>query len=184
MSCMIFGYPKEPCSDCIEWNGRKACTMNCGPSVPAAPTAALPAGFKVICSLCGESLEAETHFAKGQLKKKHPRCRACAPNKFQNLKDAGGASRKESRRAQYLRTLRNAGLIRDLRDQVKFELLPTQYGADGKLLERSVNYIADFVYVDEQGTTHVEDAKGMRTDVYRLKKKLMLSIHKIRIEEV
>jgi len=47
-------------------------------------------------------------------------------------------------------------------------------------------YIADFVYSDICGDrqTVVEDVKGVRTAVYRLKKKLMLACHGIEITEV
>ena len=36
---------------------------------------------------------------------------------------------------------------------------------------------------DKDGKTVVEDTKGMRTDVYRIKRKLMLHVHGIRITE-
>ena len=46
-------------------------------------------------------------------------------------------------------------------------------------------YIADFSYFDcDSGQITVEDAKGFKTPEYRLKKKLMLWIHGIRIKEV
>lgn len=174
---MYFGKRSKPCDDCVDGY----CTMNCGPAIPAPK---LPDDFKVICSVCGDALVAATNFSKGQLKKKHPRCRACAPNKFSNQKGTGRASNKETRRAQHLQTLLAAGLISDLREQVDFELIPAQRDEAGKLLERACDYRADFVYNDDQGKRHVEDAKGMRTDVYKLKRKLMLQVHKIRIEEV
>lgn len=156
--------------------------MNCGPAIPAPK---LPEGFRVICSVCGDALDAATQFSKGQLKKKHPRCRACAPNKFSNRKtESGHQSVKESKRARYLHSLLAAGIITDLREQVDYELIPAQRDAAGKLVEMACVYRADFVYTDDQGVLHVEDAKGMRTDVYKLKRKLMLSVHKIRIEEV
>nr|DAL18325.1 MAG TPA_asm: Endonuclease [Caudoviricetes sp.] len=44
-------------------------------------------------------------------------------------------------------------------------------------------YLADFVY--EKGSqTIVEDVKGMKTDVYKIKRKLMLYFHGIKIKEV
>lgn len=46
-------------------------------------------------------------------------------------------------------------------------------------------YEADFRYRDVlTGATVVEDAKGVRTPVYRLKKKLVEAIHGIAIQEV
>lgn len=86
-------------------------------------------------------------------------------------------SQKEAARWQELRLLERGGLITDLRLQVPFELIPKQPG------ERAVNYIADFVYT-ENGETVVEDAKGVRTQAYVLKRKLMLERHGIRIREV
>ena len=45
-------------------------------------------------------------------------------------------------------------------------------------------YVADFVYTDvETGETVVEDTKGFRTDVYKIKRKLMLKVHGIKIKE-
>ena len=76
-----------------------------------------------------------------------------------------------------LRILERAGKISDLKRQVKSELIPKQDG------ERACNYVADFVYIDADGNTVVEDTKGVRTDAYRIKKKLMLWVHGIRIKE-
>lgn len=93
-------------------------------------------------------------------------------------------SKKEAARWQELKLLERAHEISNLRRQVVYELLPNQYSADGKkLLERAVRYVADFVY-EENGKTVVEDAKGVRTVAYILKRKLMLFIHGIRIKEV
>ena len=75
-----------------------------------------------------------------------------------------------------LRLLERAGAIKDLKRQVKFELIP-RIGE-----ERSCNYIADFTYM-ENGELVVEDCKGFKTDVYKIKKKLMLMEHGIRIKE-
>ena len=86
-------------------------------------------------------------------------------------------SKKESARYAELKLLARSGLIQNLRLQVPYELIPKQPG------ERAVKYIADFVYT-ENGETVVEDVKGVRTDVYRLKKKLMLKVHGLRIKEV
>ena len=46
------------------------------------------------------------------------------------------------------------------------------------------NYIADFRFVDyRDNSTVVMDVKGMKTQVYRLKKKLMKACHNIEIFE-
>lgn len=91
-------------------------------------------------------------------------------------------SRKEYRRFCELRLLEKAGEVADLRCQVRFELLPAQR-IDGKVVERSVTYIADFTYT-ENGQTVVEDTKGIRTKEYILKRKMMLFFHGIVIKEV
>lgn len=76
-----------------------------------------------------------------------------------------------------LRIMERAGKISDLQRQVKYELIPKQKG------ERACTYLADFVYKDSDGNTVVEDTKGVRTDAYRIKRKLMLWVHGIRIKE-
>ena len=91
------------------------------------------------------------------------------------------ASIKEARRYQELKLLLRAGAISDLRLQVPYELIPAQY-INGKCVERAVKYIADFVYI-ENGKEVVEDAKGVRTDTYKIKKKLMLYVYGIRLKE-
>ena len=80
---------------------------------------------------------------------------------------------------------RRAGLISNLREQVRFELIPTQRDAAGKLIERAVHYVADFVYTDnETGQPVVEDVKGVRTKEYIIKRKLMHYVHGIALREV
>lgn len=78
--------------------------------------------------------------------------------------------------------LERAGAIQNLQYQVKFELLPSQR-ISGKVVERPVSYIADFVY-EQDGLKIVEDTKGMKTKDYIIKRKLMLWIHGIPIKEV
>lgn len=74
------------------------------------------------------------------------------------------------------------GQIRNLREQVKFTLIPSQR-VDGKVVERAVTYTADFVYDDKTGKTIVEDSKGFRTQQYIIRRKLMLFLHGIRVLE-
>ena len=71
----------------------------------------------------------------------------------------------------------------DLKMQVEYELIPRLTLPDGHIQRKTV-YKADFTYKDRTGKTHVVDAKGIKTDVYKLKKKLMYAVHKIVIEEV
>lgn len=91
---------------------------------------------------------------------------------------------KEFHRWGCLRLLERAGRISDLKRQVKYVLVPAQRDQTGKVVERELSYIADFEYIDlDKGVKVVEDTKGFKTEVYRLKKKLMLWVHGIRIKE-
>lgn len=89
---------------------------------------------------------------------------------------------KECQRYCELKLMQRAGVISDLQMQVSFELIPSQR-IDGKVVERAVNYIADFVY-QQNGLKVVEDTKGYKTPEYIIKRKLMLCIHGIRIREI
>lgn len=91
----------------------------------------------------------------------------------------------ESRRFAELSRLQRLGVIADLRRQVSYELIPAQYGEDGKLLERAVTYKADFTYCKD-GKLVVEDvkSKATKTDSYIIKRKLVLYVHKIKLVEI
>ena len=93
-------------------------------------------------------------------------------------------SKKEANRYQELKLMQRAGIIRDLQRQVKYVLIPSQKGDDGRVIERPCTYIADFVYIDEKGKTVVEDTKGYRTNDFKIKRKLMLYIHGVKINEI
>lgn len=100
-------------------------------------------------------------------------------SKYRNVKtEVDGivfASGHEALRYGELKMLEQAGEIDELSLQVPFRL-----DVDGVHI---CNYVADFVYRDKQGRQVVEDAKGMRTEKYQLKKKLMLACHQIEILE-
>ena len=93
-------------------------------------------------------------------------------------------SKHEATRWIELRYMERTKLIKNLRRQVPFVLIPAQR-INGKVAERECKYIADFVY-EENGQTVVEDAKSpaTRTDAYKIKKKLMLKNYSIAIKEV
>lgn len=74
--------------------------------------------------------------------------------------------------------------IESLERQVRFELLPAQRGADGKVAERRVDYVADFVAKLKDGGLAAIDVKGFKTPEYVIKRKLMLYRHGIRIIEL
>lgn len=103
-------------------------------------------------------------------------------------------SKKELSRYLQLLDLQEQGDIHSLARQVEFELIPTQREPDtinkrgkikkGKTLERSVKYIADFVYITKNNEYIVEDVKGIRTKEYIIKRKLMLYLLKIKIKEI
>lgn len=102
-------------------------------------------------------------------------------------------SKKEANRYCELKLLERAGRITNLELQKPFELIPTQREPEtmtktgkvkqGKVIEQSVKYIADFVYT-ENGKTVVEDTKGYKTKDYIIKRKLMLYVYGIKIKEV
>ena len=106
-------------------------------------------------------------------------------------------SKKEADRYCELKILERAGEIKCLMLQKDFLLIPAQYemieryGKNGqrlkdekKLIERQCTYRADFTYIDKDGSTIVEDVKGIKTPEYKIKRKLMLYFHGIKIKEV
>jgi hypothetical protein len=95
-------------------------------------------------------------------------------------------SKREATRYTELHALETLGLIQNLQRQKRYLLIPSQKDPDtGKTLERPCYYVADFVYtVAKTGEVVVEDVKGVRTPVYKIKKKLMLERYGIRIKEV
>lgn len=120
-------------------------------------------------------------------------------SKYRNNKITLGGETYDSMKEYYryldLVLMQQAGEIKELRRQVKYILIPAQREPDtigsrggrkkGKLIEREVAYIADFVYIDvSSGETVVEDTKGMRTTDYIIKRKMMLYFHHIKIKEV
>lgn len=85
-------------------------------------------------------------------------------------------SQREAQRWQELRLLERAGEIARLARQTRWALR-----VNGVLVG---SYVDDFDYINATGRFVVEDAKGVRTPVYRLKRKLMQAIHGIDIVEV
>lgn len=107
-------------------------------------------------------------------------------------------SKKEYQRYCELKVLEAAGEITELRRQVKYIIIPAQREPDrtgarggkirGKVIEREAAYIADFVYLDRDGKTVVEDVKGYRDGqayaLFVIKRKLMLERYGIRVKEL
>ncbi len=85
------------------------------------------------------------------------------------------ASKKEARRYQELKLLQKAKKIHMLELQPKFPIVINKV--------KVCTYIADFEYM-ENGFRIIEDVKGMKTPVYRLKKKLVQAVYGIEVKEI
>nr|DAP25343.1 MAG TPA: Endonuclease [Caudoviricetes sp.] len=99
-------------------------------------------------------------------------------SKYHNKKVKGFDSAKEWRRNQELETLQRAGEISELNRQVPFTLMPSYTISDettkqGFRTIREIRYIADFTYRLKNGKRIIEDVKGMQTDVFKIKRKLL-----------
>jgi hypothetical protein len=86
------------------------------------------------------------------------------------------SSKKESKRYADLKLLEKAGKIKNLHLQPVIPLPVKE--------EMICRYVADFGYWDnEKNVDILEDCKGCKTPVYRLKKKLVKAIYGIEILE-
>lgn len=78
-------------------------------------------------------------------------------------------SKWEAERYLYIKSLERAGTVKDLELQVRFNLVVNE--------QKICAYIADFRYKreDKEGVWQeiIEDAKGVETPEFKLKKKLM-----------
>lgn len=83
------------------------------------------------------------------------------------------ASKLEGTRYLQLKMLRNGGVITGFRMQVPYVIEVNGH--------RICEYRADFVIDWPDGTTTVEDTKGVETPDFKLKKKLMLAVHGIEV---
>ena len=79
-------------------------------------------------------------------------------------------SQKEAEYYCKLKSLKQAGEIKDFGLQPRYELQPA-FEKNGKKY-RAITYIADFVIVNNDGTTEVVDVKGVETQVFKIKQKL------------
>ena len=90
-------------------------------------------------------------------------------------------SAAEANRYKILKLLERSGHIKELKLQVPYIFYCiSEPSLDCK---KMFTYYADFVYV-ENGHTIIEDVKGIKTPVYRLKKKLIEAYYLITITEV
>lgn len=108
-------------------------------------------------------------------------------SKYKNVKVDGFDSKKEARFNATLEALRFAAdpaeRVVNIERQVRYLLIPSQQ-EKGRVIERPATYIADFRVTRADGSVTVYDVKGMKTDAYVLKRKLMLMVHGIRVQEV
>jgi hypothetical protein len=79
-------------------------------------------------------------------------------------------SKFEGRYYCELKLRKKSGEIRDFQVKPKYELLPK----NGKY--RAVTYIADFLVIGKDGAEQIIDCKGMKTEAFKLKQKMMFSI--------
>lgn len=111
------------------------------------------------------------------------RAASAKPSKYRNHKTMVDGftfdSKREAMRWLDLRSMHKAGAILDLQRQVRFEIV-----IGGTLV---CAYVADFAYWEKQHFGGwewiVEDAKGLKTDVYKVKRKLMRAVYGIEIRE-
>lgn len=84
------------------------------------------------------------------------------------------ASKREAAISGELQLLEKAGEITELRRQVPFVLIPK----DGK--DRAVKYVADFTWY-EHDVFVAADVKGQILPMFKLKARLLLHTHGIRV---
>jgi len=104
-------------------------------------------------------------------------------NKYRNKKVVVDGikfdSQKEAKRYRELILLERAGQIRSLKLQPRFklEILGVKIKYDSG---RQVQYVADFMYTTADHRHVIEDCKGFRTPLYKLKRAIMQAMgHRI-----
>jgi hypothetical protein len=91
-------------------------------------------------------------------------------------------SKKEGAHYYKLKDQLAAGKISNLTLQPKFDIAQSVI-LDGTK-RRIRYYIADFSYIDSAGKLVVEDVKGFKTEMYKLKRHLVKEIHGIEVVEI
>lgn len=86
------------------------------------------------------------------------------------------ASKREAHRAWELDMLKRAGVITSWLPQPEFKIVHNEV--------KICSYFADFKVFYPNGSVEYEDVKGMRTDVFILKKKLVKAFYNIEIKEI
>ena len=97
-------------------------------------------------------------------------------NKYNAVKETTGGIRfdssREAKRYCKLKIQEHCGFISDLKTQVEYILLDAFEYKGEKI--RKLSYFADFEY-KKDGVIITEDSKGFKTQVYKLKRKMLLS---------
>ncbi len=108
------------------------------------------------------------------------------PNLYKNKKhEIDGivfASEKEGRRYGMLKQLQKSGYIQSFELQPRFDYV-IQYHANGRVYSKKAHYKADFAVKQNDGSIVIEDVKGMRTEEYKRKKKIVEALYLIEIIE-
>jgi uncharacterized protein DUF1064 len=113
------------------------------------------------------------------------------PSKYRNVRVVVDGEKFDSKREANewlrLKALEDTGDVRKLQRQVRFALMAPTKGRDSFAIV--AEYVADFVYEDydlmaRAYKQHVVDVKGVRTQMYRLKRKWLELQENIVIEEV
>lgn len=89
----------------------------------------------------------------------------------------------EARRYIILKARLEAGTISDLRLQPHYTIMEGYKDLSGTYI-RPVQYIADFSYINADGKRIVEDTKGVRTEAYAIKRKLVRDRFGVEIVEI
>lgn len=82
------------------------------------------------------------------------------------------ASKKERKRYRELKILQNTGEVLFFLRQVPFHL------------EAGVKYVCDYLVFWTNGEVTIEDVKGIKTDMYIVKKKMVEAIYPVTIREI
>ena len=82
------------------------------------------------------------------------------------------ASKKEALRYSELKLLQKAGIVKNFVCQPVYPLQDGYKRSDGKRI-RPINYVGDFFIVYTDGRMELEDVKGVETEVFKIKRKLL-----------
>jgi len=97
-------------------------------------------------------------------------------NKYNNKKTMVDGitfdSKKEAKFYEELKLLKAAGEIKEIELQPMFVLLEKE---EDRVTGRGIKYYADFKIIYADDSVEVVDVKGRKTNVYKLKKKLLLA---------